>query len=700
MFWTAATDTTHDSTSSGLLGYYYKTGTSSGALSTDQLTTNTQVTGITAYQDGTNTFYVKSVDNAGNSSDYATTSYYYNGSAPSAPTNLTVSPSYSTSNSFAFDWDPPTSYQGSISEYRYSINSLPSASNYTAVNESALTAGPYATIKGTNVFYVVAVDEAGNVNYDAYASVSFTADTSAPGIPLNLEAFDNSIRATKQYKVGLTWDPPTDLGTGFAGYAIYGSSTGTSCSTEFSKFSLAGTTAGTTYVVSSLNGNDLESTTYYFCVKAYDSTNQYSAVSSTVSLLPTGRWLTAPTLTAEPVVSVKTKSATITWSTERTANSFVKYGTSSGEYGNEVGSSNQVTSHSIKLTGLTPGTKYYYKVLWTDEDGNQGVSSEYDFTTNAAPYVSSVSFSNINLTSAYVTFTIKNASKAKIEYGKTVSYGSSVTLSTSTSETTHTVPLTDLTEGTAYHLRITGEDEEGNTFTGDDYTFETLPVPKILNLKVQQVIGMPTATLRLLWTSNTPISSIVTYYPTANPERSLDQINLTPTEKHEIIIKNLADDTEYTLIVKGKDSAGNEAKSDIKTVKTAVDFRPPEIANMNVEATIVGVGESARAQIIVSWDSDEPATTQVEYAQGTGTTYGQSTQEDSNLTLNHTVTIPGLKPATIYHLRAVSKDKAGNLAYSFDTVIVTPKSTKDALSLVIENLSKTFGFLEEVKLFK
>jgi len=249
-------------------------------------------------------------------------------------------------------------------------------------------------------------------------------------------------------------------------------------------------------------------------------------------------------------------------------------------------------------------------------------------------------------------------------------------------------------------LSIVAEDDEENSYSSDDYTFETLPTPKILNLKIQQVVGMPTATLRLLWISNTLISSIVTYYPTANPERAADQISLALKKNHEIIMKNLLDNAEYTLIIKGKDNAGNEATAETRKVKTATDIRAPEIIDLNVESTIVGVGETAKAQIVVSWDSDEPATTQVEYAQGTGTLYGQTTQEDTSLTSNHTVTITGLKPATIYHLRAVSKDKVGNIAYSFDTVIVTPKSTKDALNLVIENLSKTFGFLKGTKIFK
>ena len=698
MFWTAASDVTSNSTSSGVLSYYYKTGAGTGTYASDQQTASTQVTSVPAYQNGTNTFYVKTQDNAGNASSYAETAYYYNGSAPSAPTNLAVTPSTNTLNSFAFSWDPPSSFTGAISEYRYSINALPSATNYTSTTAESLSAGAYATIKGTNVFYVVAVDEAGNVNYDAYASVEFTADTSAPGIPRNVEAFDNSIRSTTSYKVGLTWDAPTDLGTGFAGYAIYGSSTATSCDTSFSSFTLAGTTAGTTYVVASLGGTALTSQLYYFCIKAYDSTNQYSGVSSTVSLLPTGRWLTAPDLSTNPAATVKTKSATITWSTSRTANSFVKYGTTSGSYGNEVGSSTQVTSHSVAITNLSPGTKYYYKVLFTDEDGNLGQSSEYTFTTLAAPLVSAVTCSDRGLYSMYVNFTVKNASKVDLQYGLSTSYGGAQSLSVSTSESTHSVKLDKLTDGSLYHFRLVAEDEEGNDYNSDDYSCETLPEPKITAVKLQHVVGMPTATIRLLWLSNTTITSIVTYYPTDSPQSSKDQISIALKTSHDMLIKDLKDNADYTVIVKGKDAAGNEASFAPQKVTTSADLRAPEIVNMNVESTIIGVGDEAKAQIIVCWDSDEPTSTQVEFGEGTGSTYSSTTQEDSNLTLNHCVTIPSLQPSKIYHLRALSKDKSGNPGTSEDTVLVTPKATKDALNLVVDKLSKTFGFIKKMKL--
>jgi|GEM_PF-952652 len=700
MFWLPVEDVEAYATSSGLFGYEYKTATASGALSQPQLTTQTLVTGITKYQVGANTFYVRSVDAAGNKSEYATVSYYYSGNAPTKPRNLVVNPTYSTSNNFSFSWDEPASFQGSIKEYRYSVNAPLTATNYSVTNTRTLTAGSYATIKGENKLYLVAVDEADNVLYEPenVAVVTFTADTSAPGIPINPEAFDNSIRATKQYKVGLTWDPPEDMGTGFAGYAIYGSASTATCQEDFSAYSLAGTTAGTTYVVTTLNAVPLESKTYNFCLKAYDSTNQYSAVSSTISLWPTGRWLTAPALTEDPLATVKTKSATITWSTSREANSFVQYGTKSGEYGNEVGSSLQEIAHSIKLTNLSPSTTYYYKVIWTDEDGNQGFSDEQTFITNAAPTVSNVKFSEIGLTSTYVSFSINNATKATIEYGTTTDYGDQKAISTSTDESTQSVRIDNLTEGTLYHLRIVAEDEENNTFTGDDYTFETLPIPKISDLRVQQVLGMPSATLRLIWQTNAPTTTVVTYYPTSAASAARDEINLSLVTSHEVILRSLLDETDYTVMVSGKDVAGNSAESVVKTLKTATDIRAPEIYNLAVDSTIGGVGESARAQLNISWDTDEPASTQVEYGEGTGGVYRATTQEDPNRTANHMVTIPGLKPGTIYHFRVVSKDKAGNIGYSEDTVIITPRATKDALNLVIQSLGRTFSFLNNVKI--
>ena len=61
--------------------------------------------------------------------------------------------------------------------------------------------------------------------------------------------------------------------------------------------------------------------------------------------------------------------------------------------------------------------------------------------------------------------------------------------------------------------------------------------------------------------------------------------------------------------------------------------------------------------------------------------------------MNHMIVIGNLSPSKVYHLRALSKDKADNLGTSLDLVTITPKITDSAFGLVVTNLQEAFGFL-------
>jgi hypothetical protein len=170
-------------------------------------------------------------------------------------------------------------------------------------------------------------------------------------------------------------------------------------------------------------------------------------------------------------------------------------------------------------------------------------------------------------------------------------------------------------------------------------------------------------------------------------------------DEHKMIIRGLFAQTPYTLVVKGRDKAGNEASSDAQRFTTATDTRPPLISDLKVEGSSTQAGsnnQQSQSQLVVSWNTDEPATSQVEFGEGTGTVYSQRTQEDFNLTYNHVVIIPQLTPSKVYHLRALSKDKGGNIGNSIDTVSITPKATENALNLVISNLQEAFGIIGRV----
>lgn len=685
--WEASSDS-----HSGNIVYCYKTGATSGDYSTDQCTSDLTVIDIPSHKSGTNTFYVRAKDDAGNYSEYATVSYYYSSGAPAPPTNLQVSPSSSTTNSFAFSWNAPSFYFGAEANltYYYSINALPTANSVSSTKRTSLLAGPYATLPGENVLYVVAQDEAGNIDYGQYASVIFTANTTAPGAPINIDIADVSVKSTSSWKLAVSWESPSSSGSGVSTYKVYRSLDGAS-------YDFHASTGGISYV-----DTGLDQIVHYYKVQACDSANNCGVFSDVVSLYPDGKFTVPAPLSGDPVVSgITTKKGKISWSTARTADSKVAYGLSSGDYfDEEIGSSDQVTDHAVTLTNLSAGTTYYFVAKWTDEDGNLGVSEESSFSTDPAPSIKEAVAKNTSIDNTLIEFTSAGAAKVKIYYGETTAFGGLKEVYTASTESTYTVSLEGLSDGTKYYYKINTYDSDGAEYEGDINSFETLPRPKITGVRVQQVKGTAQPTVLVTWQTNTEISSIVTYYPSGDIASAKDEVNVAlQQDEHRMIIRGLLPATDYIFEIKGRDKVGNEAESVSKTVKTAVDTRPPQIINMKIESSNIknANGDDFVSQLVVSWTTDEPATSQVEFGEGTGTTYSQKTQEDTNLKLNHLVVIPNLTPSKVYHIRAASRDERGNVGNSIDTVSITPKATDNALNLVVSNLKLVFGFLDNIE---
>jgi hypothetical protein len=697
--WGVGTDT-----ASGVAGYQYQVGTVPGQTDPNpadwSATTTVQLIDImnAAYQTGENYFWLRTLDNAGNvSATNIRVSFYFAGSGASAPQLLNAAPGTNTVNSFTFSWDPPATYSsnpvGNPSEltYCYTVNTTPTADNCTFTAPGVTSVGPsaLATQAGINTFYVTAKegsDVGGSISYANYASVFFTANTSAPGIPLNMDIADVSVKNTESWKIALSWEAPSDAGSGVHEYEIYHSDDGGST------YGKIASTSGIAFVDTGLTQK-----THYYKVRACDNVRNCGAYSTAVSLYPTGKYTTAAELTAGPTVSlVTTKSATISWSTDRTSDTKVEYGKSSGTYFDEEPSnSDQLTEHTIKLSNLSPGTTYHFKAKWTDEDGNTGISAEKSFKTEPAPTITDPKTKTVSLNSAILEFTTKGASKAKIYYGLSSSFGNVKEVSVSTAESTYTTALDDLVDGTKYFYKINTVDTEGEEYEGNTLTFETLPRPKIENVKIQQARGTAQTVLLVTWETNTETSSIVTYYPEGQPADGRDEVDVKLVKgAHRALIKGLIPQTPYMLVVKGRDKIGNEAVSDVQRFTTATDTRAPQVIDANVEGAIVSSGadgQTSEAQLVVSWNTDEPATSQVEFGEGTGTTYAQKTQEDGNLVTNHTVVISKLSPSKVYHLRIISKDKAGNLGNSIDIVSITPKATENALDIVFGSLKAIFG---------
>nr|QNO56557.1 hypothetical protein IDNIJKHG_00015 [Methanosarcinales archaeon ANME-1 ERB7] len=109
-------------------------------------------------------------------------------------------------------------------------------------------------------------------------------------------------------------------------------------------------------------------------------------VNQTTKTLP-GPDTTPPVITNVTATNITMNSATISWDTDEPSDSFVKYGTESGNYVSTAYDAADVTTHRIALTGLSANTTYYYVVNSTDASGNSNESLEHNFSTLTPPTV-------------------------------------------------------------------------------------------------------------------------------------------------------------------------------------------------------------------------------------------------------------------------------------------------------------------------
>src|SRR5262245_29258548 len=116
--------------------------------------------------------------------------------------------------------------------------------------------------------------------------------------------------------------------------------------------------------------------------------------------------------------------ATISWKTNRAADSQVEYGVST-TYGNVVSLKTLDTSHQLTLFGLSPETLYHYRVKSKDEAGNLSTSGDITFTT-----AKSSAQPDFALSAASTNVTRGQTANSAITITRTGGFSDSVALST------------------------------------------------------------------------------------------------------------------------------------------------------------------------------------------------------------------------------------------------------------------------------
>lgn len=340
---------------------------------------------------GTKTVYVKFRDAAGNESSTISDSITYTivNSAPSTPTLL--GPAAFVDGSFDNDPTPTLSFSLSDADssdtvsYRVQIDDSSDFGSllvdYTATLSAqgsmsftvgqAVGLGVYTTgtagqtlTNGNYYWRVKAIDPSAAESSFATANsgaIAFKIDLTAPSAPASLSSATPSLTG-----INATWSAVTD---GLSGLSHYVWTILTSVGGEVDN----GVTSSLTYVRALAEG------VYTFLVSAVDNAGNSSTQSSVQVIVDYAN----PIISSVSSAVNSSTSATLTWTTDDTTTSRVRYGigSTSALATSQTDTSPRVTSHSVSLSSLSACATYDYVVESIDVASKIATSSAASFTT-------------------------------------------------------------------------------------------------------------------------------------------------------------------------------------------------------------------------------------------------------------------------------------------------------------------------------
>jgi hypothetical protein len=516
----------------------------------------------------------------------------------------------------------------------------------------------------------------------------------------------------------VAWDPVSD--TDLAGYKVYyGTSSGV-----YPNVVDAGNV--TTYTFTNLT----DCTLYYFTVKAYDTANNLSTnYSNEIS------GYARPTVGGvSPTSGVQNTSSlglVLTGTNFRSGATVAFSGTGITVNSVSVSSCTSMTAN-VSIASTAPTGARNVTVRNSDLSAGTGTGL---FTVNPAdltpPVISAVASSGISTTGATITWTTGETSTSQVAYRLQGGGTYTNTMLNSSLVTSHSVTLSSLTGGTPYEFHVISTDAAGNTATSaPDGTFTTRSYDYATLEAESGTLASPMASHNDF---DTTLAFNGNYIWT--PAGTGTNTNGNPTAKATYSV-TLANAGTYTLWVRmyaataSNDTFWQSLDSGTKTVLTAGSlgtwvwtqgaswtvtagshslvlghrdeqtradriiltddpaFAPTEVPTDSTPATVSAVmyGSLTTSSATVTWTTNEPSDSQVEY--GTSTSYGSTTTLDPALVLSHSVILTGLQPATLYHYRVVSRDRGGNVTRSADFTFTTAAPVDVTPPATVQNLRR------------
>ncbi len=488
----------------------------------------------------------------------------------------------------------------------------------------------------------------------------------------------------------------------------------------------------------------------YLTITDMNARLRYSLLCFGAILLTGGGYVyaqgTAPVIQNVQIEDITEDSFTITWETDKDADSLINYGLQP-DYGIVRIPGPNRQEHSVTLEDLDPGRTYYFRVVSADADGNQGISADYriqtsgeaqtgdgDATTVESPTVEEVTEMvdqitdpqqlqeildtvvqaiqgvtddltiigpptvEVGSTEATVSWTTDRAASSEVRFSPTSNFdGSNYQFSQSSTggqTQDHEIELIGLTPYTEYTYEVRSTDDLGITGTSEQFTFTTrATLPEIRNLRIEKV---EEESATLAWDTTVPAQALIEYQNLSTGEQN-SVGRPTLASSHQMRLADLTFGTRYVAFVIAENSSGDRVRSRPIQFITVRDTEPPIISNVTNESTIFP-GQESRIQTIVEWNTDEPAYCTMTYQEGVAGGTDPETLEPEEVEYNttHVRVITDFTPATVYQFWLNCEDETGNMAQSEDFVLFTPIQEKNIIDLIMENFEATFGWVRNI----
>jgi hypothetical protein len=307
--------------------------------------------------------------------------------------------------------------------------------------------------------------------------------------------------------------------------------------------------------------------------------SQYDALDKLAQIIP------APVLGGEPATEITPTTVTISWKTDKPANSMVAYAPeglyapSKGSRGylQLVGEPNRsATDHTVRIVGLKPDSLYHYQLRSKAKIGIEATSRDFVFRTKPEA-LEIISINTETLASDQAKFNWLTSQETDTELTYTPYRSGKLSpdeikiFKEKTLTTTHEAVIKDLEAGVIYEFVIGATGKKGvrinKTISFFSTTKDDLP-PEINDIQTESALSQgkdAKVQTIITWTTSEPTISKIKYANGVFDDS--DQLNeetameTSYSRKHTLVITKFAIGEVYTFRILAQDSGGNQTIS-------------------------------------------------------------------------------------------------------------------------------------------